>query len=451
MNNSSFRFSSTFLTCLLAVSWVQLWAADKTLNLPQTPAVCSIPIGPTITASQASNAIHAALNTDPDPNTYYVLHVVTYNNDLSVSEQHWYVYYAGWYSGNQSLKWLADTRLHSHFDETRVYGSKDVAIIYFHRVPGVTASVALTRAQGAAHAQPAASAPNATVVEHLVNQKVIGGDFNAGGDIAAAGFDLVNAATQKPLFGYLGVAIDSTFKPLTTTLSYRIDITKKLPAPIQNAQGILKAISGQGALTRLAIQMDTVTLCGGQSFDASPLPSDMTITANMDMGNATSPKPTAIGNNTFDNEGKYRYDFSFALPLKSYSDLTVNSTDFTLSAKTVSKQNLFAVANLSPIAAYDTKKANFEILPVILYGMPISGQPLHHQLVAGAIGLNKVQFFVGTMFSLNNVLPNTPAAPAGTASSTVGGTGPVKQHWGTKLTYGINFPVSTITNLLKKN
>jgi hypothetical protein len=54
------------------------------------------------------------------------------------------------------------------------------------------------------------------------------------------------------------------------------------------------------------------------------------------------------------------------------------------------------------------------------------------------------------MFSLNNILPNTPGTASGVATASVTGAGPVRQHWGTKLTYGINFPVSTITNLLNK-
>jgi hypothetical protein len=174
----------------------------------------------------------------------------------------------------------------------------------------------------------------------------------------------------------------------------------------------------------------------------------MTATAAVNTGTAVSGSSSKqIGKNTFDNEKKYRYDFSFALPLKSYQDLTVSSTDLTVTAKNVNKQNLFAVVNLSPFA-YDTKKASFQLLPVFLYGMPITGKPLNHHLIAAAIGLNRVQFFAGILVNHNQVAPGN-SVPGSTNSSSTSA-GPIRDYWSAKLSYGINFPVSTITSLLKK-
>jgi len=172
----------------------------------------------------------------------------------------------------------------------------------------------------------------------------------------------------------------------------------------------------------------------------------MTVTATV---NGKDKQQIQIGKNTFLNEQKYRYDFSLALPLKSFNDLSVDSSNLTLTAKKVEKQSLFAVFNLSPFP-YDTQKASFQYFPVFLYGMPITGKPLNHHLIAAAVGLNRAQFFVGILVSHNRSVVNTVPAPPNTSNSTSTGTGAVADSWNAKLSYGINFPVSTVTNLLKK-
>lgn len=268
-------------------------------------------------------------------------------------------------------------------------------------------------------------------------------------------FDLVDDSTAHKLgaFSPRGSAhayvIDEAFKPLATSLSYTIDITKKIPAPVQDLQGIISLAKAQaGPRKTLSIGVDQLTLCGGQTFVVSPLPSDMTATANVSTGStASGGSSKQIGKNTFDNEKKYWYDFSLALPLKSYQDLTINSSDLTVTAKKVDKHNLFAMVNLSPFP-YDTKKASFQLLPVFLYGLPITGKPLNHHLIAAAVGLNRVQFFAGVLVSHNKTAPGGSVPGSSSSSST--STGPVRDYWSANLSYGVNFPVSTITSLLKK-
>src|SRR4051794_13472243 len=70
-------------------------ASDQTIIISQRPKVCSASMAASLDINSAPAAINAALGSDADPSTYYIIHDVTYNSDFSVSEQHWYVYYAG--------------------------------------------------------------------------------------------------------------------------------------------------------------------------------------------------------------------------------------------------------------------------------------------------------------------------------------------------------------------
>jgi len=442
------------VAALLMLSCQAARGSDQTVVISTPPMVCSAAVAATLTPDLAKAAIEQVVGPGKiDPGTYYIIHDVTYNPDFSIEQQHWYVYYSDWDRKPSLWDSLLDPRFSKHFEESRIFGSTKVAVIYFHNnVLGLGQDAAIV--QATANVPAAAGVVGAQrdqYVRDLLFKKVIGGDPTAGGDPTspAAASDLVNAANQTTLVGVKGGVIDSSFGPLAS-LSYKIDITKKVPAPIQDLQGIAKiAFAGHAAGIKVPIQLQTVSICGGKAFIVTPLPSDMTVSAQVTAGTKTNPSTKELGKNTFDNEKKYRYDFSFALPLKSFNDLTVNSSDLTLTAKKVEKQNLFAVFDLSPVP-YDTKKASFQLVPVLLYGVPITGKPLNHHLLAGAVGLNKVQFFAGVIFNHDRDLTSVPAPPPGTSTGTATGAGPIRDRWVTQFTYGINFPVSAITEMLKK-
>lgn len=443
---------------VLAISLLALGeclASDQTVIVNGPDRVCSTAIAPaSLTLPAAAAAIQAALNIPAvDRSTYYLIHDVTYNSDGSVSEQHWYVYLYEWSSNHTILQRVQDTRLAHHFEEARVYGSKRLAIVYFHRnVTAVDQATAISRVQALRNSRKDTKLPGSELqnedIEALIVNKVIAGDQTANGREAAARYQLSNTNGGSALSGFKpralpnGYIVDAPFANLSS-LTYTIDITKEVPAPVQDLQGIVGLITAHGGPQSLPIALDLTTFCGGQSFEVTPLPSQMVVTA------ATGKDKKEIGKNTYDNEQRYWYDFSLALPLKSFNDLTVDSSNLTLTAKKVEKQSLFAMVNLSPFP-YDTKKAQFQLLPVFLYGMPITGKPLNHHLVAAAIGLNRAQFFVGIMVNHNRQVSNASNSTPGTSNSTVTGSGPVRDSWGAKLSYGINFPVSTVTNLLKK-
>jgi hypothetical protein len=94
---------------------------------------------------------------------------------------------------------------------------------------------------------------------------------------------------------------------------------------------------------------------------------------------------------------------------------------------------------------FDTKRAQAQLVPRLLYGMPITGKPLQHHLVALAVGLNRVQAFAGFRFDRRQAI--SLGQEAGVPTATLGGSS-VGDKWDRTVVYGINLPVSTVRQLL---
>jgi len=84
----------------------------------------------------------------------------------------------------------------------------------------------------------------------------------------------------------------------------------------------------------------------------------------------------------------------------------------------------------------------FQLVPVLMYGLPIAGQPLKHHLFAASMGLNFVNVFVGTTLDEKNFYHNFAKPLTGDN---------VFEAWRTHLTYGINFDVATVVKSLSKS
>jgi hypothetical protein len=222
-----------------------------------------------------------------------------------------------------------------------------------------------------------------------------------------------------------------------SSLAYSIDITSKEKAPLSNLKQIIGlAIGAQSvAQTRLAIALTFTPFAAGGVFDTTLTTSDVVVTANY----SSAGKDTQIGTQTYDNEGRYLYDFTLALPIKSYNDLSYDSTANGLTARTIQKNNLYAAFNFG--LPRDTKNMKFQLVPVLMYGIPITGQPLKHHLFAGSVGLNYVNFFVGATLDGKDFYHDFSQPLTGAN---------VFRVWRTHLTYGINFDVATIVKALTK-
>lgn len=371
----------------------------------------------TITQGNAKLLIKKVMGEDhPDKNIYYILHLVRYkDNELAVEHQNWYVYYSDWDQKHNFLYQLSDFRLAKHFEETRIFGSNKVALVYVHfNVPGATKNQISAAAQDKGF--------NNNDQDKIV-KGIFEGEPPSNVPVQTKNGHGLIKLTEK-------LAIDERFLPI----SYRVNITKKLPDVQQSLKGIAGLVVQSGAVKVVTVENKFFTLGLGKVMDIKHQPSDMKTTALVGAGQ----EQKEISTQTYDNEKRYWYNFSFALPLKSFKDVTFDFQNQLVTPKKVEKQNLFAMVNVSPFK-FDTKKPWAQAVPVFIYGVPITGKPLDQHLLGIALGFNYVQPYIGVHYNRTKV-PRVAGATQ---------TDDLKDRWVGKLSYGINIPVSYVVGALK--
>ena len=233
-----------------------------------------------------------------------------------------------------------------------------------------------------------------------------------------------------------GQAIVAPEHPLTAIIPAK---RRKRAAEVFNDERRIISVIGQAAPRDVPIPMTTSSICGVVPFSIDPLPADMKITALGQDGQEAK----ELGKQLYDNERKYWFDFSFALPLKTYDDLTVDLNGGQVGAKAVKKTDLYAAVNVNPVP-YDTKQASWHLVPGVIYGMPITGKPLKRHLLAISFGLTRVQLFAGVLFSKNE------SVTASTQDSVTTAVVKPPERWTRTFTWGINLSVKNVTDLLSK-
>ena len=257
-------------------------------------------------------------------------------------------------------------------------------------------------------------------------------------------FPLVNKDTGETLTGLSPTLATTGSYGSLVKLFYRIDVTKKLPAPLQNLKEAAKlAFGGQAAVAdRLGVEVEMSSVCAGRRFDVDHVPSDMLVKAMI--GAAENESPTERSKQLFDNEGRYWWDVSFAVPLDLRRDVSIDVDAGQVAAKDVEKGDLFAVVNLG--MPRDTKNIQWQLVPNFVYGMPVTGKPLKHHLVGFTIGLNYVQLLGGVRFDRRQVIGTTTEN-----GTTVGVEAtPPGEKWDHEWVWGINLPVNTVVKMFQK-
>ena len=238
------------------------------------------------------------------------------------------------------------------------------------------------------------------------------------------------------------LATTTTFSALNS-LFYKVAVTKKTPAPLENLKAATKfAFSGQAdAATPVYVDVKNIAVCAGGNMSVKHVPSDLLVTA---FTKNAKEEDVQRSKQQFDNEGKYWWDISFALPLESHNDLKIDVDAGQVAAKQVEKAALFAVVNLG--IRRDTKKLQWQLIPTFIYGMPITEQPLKHHLVGFSLGLNYVQLIGGWRFDRRTEVAtgNQNGTPVG-IESTPAGDGWEDANW----TWALNIPVQTIIKLFQ--
>ncbi len=226
---------------------------------------------------------------------------------------------------------------------------------------------------------------------------------------------------------FLGIPKD--FLPIT----YSIEVSKKTPDYVSNLEALLKGFGFQSAaIDKLPVGAEARVALSSikDQMQIKYVTSSITITGLR--GSSGSKKQ--IGKEDFDNEKKYWFDFSIALPLKNPSELQLEGTFPGLTAKPVEKTRIYAVANFFP-GPVDTKKVFWRLTPQFLYGMPFTTKPWESHLFAIGIGTTIFQPFAGWTYSkLQNQTP--------TETST-------GLSWKWQFVWGLNLQAKGIAKVIK--
>jgi hypothetical protein len=253
---------------------------------------------------------------------------------------------------------------------------------------------------------------------------------------------LTDSDTGEELVGLSPrLATTATFAQLTT-LFYTVSVTRKTPAPVENFRHAARlAFAGQSeAPARIYVKVERAAVCGGGLMTVRHVPSDLLVTALTKDAQDDAVQRSKL---TFDNEGKYWWDVSFALPLESRRDLTIDVDAGQVAAKQVDRADLFAVVNVG--LPRDTKKIQWQLIPAVVYGLPITGKPLHHHLVGFTVGLNYVQLLGGMRFDRRVEVATSVenGTPIGVESASAA------RKWAREWVWGINVPLRAVVDVLK--
>lgn len=207
-------------------------------------------------------------------------------------------------------------------------------------------------------------------------------------------------------------------------VSYRAIVEPKLPINIQNLLALLKLSAGVSMAEGTTAQ---VKLVGAGVIDSIPVPSDVTVFG------VRSTARTLIGQTQkYDNEGKYFWDASVAVPVNKLSLLDYTDEAGTFTPKQINKQSVYGLINLYPDLV-DLKAGNRRwLLPRVVGGIGLTGRPGESFMFGGAWGVKQLQFFVGSAFANHRVLNAGSDPKLGTSYT---------QRYTSHLTFGINVPV----------
>jgi len=290
---------------------------------------------------------------------------------------------------------------------------------------------------------PASSDPEVETIVQLETERYLKA-FGDGNKQFADEVAFINQDTGEALVGLSPtLATGATFASLNS-LFYRVSVTKKTPAPVDNLKNAAKlAFAGEAdGQTSLYVKVPDAAVCAGANMTVKHVPSDMLVSAR----HKNKDEEIERSKQLFDNEGRYWWDVSFALPFESHDDLTIDVDAGEVAAKKVDKADLFAVINLGVLR--DTKKLQWQLIPSFVYGIPITGQPLKHHLVGLSFGLNYVQIIFGRRFDRVTEVSTTTqnGTPVGVESSPAQG-----DKWTRDWVWAVNIPVGTVVKLFTKD
>jgi hypothetical protein len=235
--------------------------------------------------------------------------------------------------------------------------------------------------------------------------------------------------------------------PTNWDVKYSVALNQRIPTPIQN---LITLASNTLLAGGPEATVPTRNIWGARMMLVRYTASDMVVKVNTITNNQSEVEQAKDFSKTYLNEGRYHWDVSIGLPVRSYRELqfkTDANNRVTTEAK--DRQSAYGFLNIFP-KAVDLSSESFLTLPHFVFGVPLASKPLHRPFAGIGYGVYKtpVKFniFAGVVFNRERV-PRT--FNVGNSATSDQLNSDLQTRWVRKFMFGINFPLSQIKNALK--
>lgn len=250
----------------------------------------------------------------------------------------------------------------------------------------------------------------------------------------------------------VGVLLVHLIARETWDIKYTVEVKDKVPGPIQNILDLAGIIAAGAAGLRDA-DIDNKSYWGGRILMLQKVPVDLVVKSEIAFvtgGETTASQQSKVYSKTFDNEGRYHWDVSVGLPVKSFKEIEFDADAGQVRAKEVNRVNAYGFLNLflNP-RGVDTKGEEFYKTPHLVLGVPISGKPLDRPMVGMGIGSYntalKFNLFAGVVF---NRIREPRTLAAGETATPAELESDLQTRRVTKFIFGFNIPVKQFKEAL---
>ena len=240
--------------------------------------------------------------------------------------------------------------------------------------------------------------------------------------------------------------------PGTWDVKYKVSVNQKVPTPIQHVLDLAANITG-GVSAVDDKGLTTKNIWGARMMLIKYESSELVVKVNaVTSGKDGRPvEQSKEHTNTFVNEGKYHWDVSVGLPVKSVRELHYKSEGGRVTADSKEKQSVYGFLDIYPWAV-DLKGDSYLTKPHFVFGVPLGSKPLHRPFVGIGSGVFKspikFNFFAGIVFIRERV-PGTLGE--GSAATTGQLEADLRTRWVRKGMFGISLPIGQIKDAIKSN
>lgn len=193
------------------------------------------------------------------------------------------------------------------------------------------------------------------------------------------------------LFAPNGAARLRTYHP-----AYIVTVAPKIETPLKHFAILASLFPNLASLAPGG--RSSIAVWGGRELSVHD-PSDITIVPTLKADDPANPtkEPLPLGDEVkIDNEGRYRFDFSIAVPIRSVKDLSKNEEINALAPKVITSANAFAAIDVF-FKKVDLKDPGFRRLPHLVAGVSLSDtdHPFRTFFVGGGWGPAIADFYAG--------------------------------------------------------